>query len=34
MTAAIIVASGSSQRMGFDKLLANIDGKPVLQHSV
>ena len=34
MTAAIIVASGSSQRMGFDKLLADIDGKPVLQHSV
>lgn len=34
MTAAIIVASGSSQRMGFDKLLAEIDGKPVLQRSV
>lgn len=34
MTAAIIVASGSSQRMGFDKLLADIGGKPVLQRSV
>ena len=34
MTAAIIVASGSSQRMGFDKLLADIEGKPVLQRSV
>lgn len=34
MTAAIIVASGSSQRMGFDKLLAPIEGIPVLQRSV
>lgn len=32
--AAIIVASGSSRRMGFDKLAAPIDGKPVLWHSV
>lgn len=32
--AAIIVASGSSRRMGFDKLAALIDGKPVLWHSV
>lgn len=34
MTAAIIVASGSSRRMGFDKLLAPLDGRPVLEHSV
>jgi len=32
--AAIIVASGSSRRMGFDKLAALIDGKAVLWHSV
>ena len=32
--AAIIVASGSSRRMGFDKLAAEFDGKPVLWHSV
>lgn len=32
--AAIIVAAGSSRRMGFDKLLAPISGKPVLQHTV
>lgn len=32
--AAIIVAAGSSQRMGFDKLLAPVAGKPVLQHSI
>ncbi|MCP5536271.1 MAG: 2-C-methyl-D-erythritol 4-phosphate cytidylyltransferase [Akkermansiaceae bacterium] len=31
---AIIVAAGSSQRMGFDKLLAPLGGKPVLQHSI
>jgi len=31
--AAIIVASGSSRRMGFDKLSAQIDGKPILWHS-
>jgi len=30
----IIVAAGTSQRMGFDKLLANLAGKPVLQHSI
>lgn len=30
----IIVAAGSSQRMGFDKLLANLGGKPVLQRSI
>ncbi|MGJ8697351.1 MAG: 2-C-methyl-D-erythritol 4-phosphate cytidylyltransferase [Verrucomicrobiaceae bacterium] len=32
--AAIIVASGSSRRMGFDKLAAQLNGKPVLWHSV
>ncbi|BDS05339.1 2-C-methyl-D-erythritol 4-phosphate cytidylyltransferase [Oceaniferula spumae] len=32
--AAIIVAAGSSRRMGFDKLLASLRGKPVLQHSI
>ena len=32
--AAIIVASGSSRRTGFDKLAALIDDKPVLWHSV
>jgi len=34
MLTAIIVAGGSSQRMGFDKLLAPIAGKPVLAHSI
>lgn len=34
MLTAIIVAGGSSQRMGFDKLLAPLDGKPVIAHSV
>lgn len=32
--AAIIVASGNSQRMGFDKLAADIKGVPVLRRSV
>lgn len=32
--AAIIVASGSSQRMGFDKLAAEWKGKAILWHSV
>lgn len=32
--AAIIVASGNSQRMGFDKLSAPLAGKAVLLHSV
>ena len=32
--AAIIVASGSSRRMGFDKLAVLIDGNPILWHSV
>lgn len=34
MTSAIIVASGSSQRMGFDKLTALLRGKPVLQRTI
>lgn len=34
MLTAIIVAGGSSQRMGFDKLFAPIDGKPVVVHSI
>lgn len=33
-TAAIIVASGSSRRMGFDKLMAPLNGRPVLEHSL
>jgi 2-C-methyl-D-erythritol 4-phosphate cytidylyltransferase len=33
-TAAIIVAAGSSQRMGFDKLAAPLQGVPVLMHSI
>jgi 2-C-methyl-D-erythritol 4-phosphate cytidylyltransferase len=32
--AAVIVASGSSRRMGFDKLAADLRGKPVLAHTV
>ena len=31
---AIIVAGGSSQRMGFDKLFATIAGEPVIAHSI
>jgi 2-C-methyl-D-erythritol 4-phosphate cytidylyltransferase len=31
---AIIVAAGDSRRMGFDKLLATIAGKPVLAHTL
>lgn len=31
---AIIVAGGSSQRMGFDKLLAPLHDKPVFAHSI
>jgi 2-C-methyl-D-erythritol 4-phosphate cytidylyltransferase len=34
MLTAIIVAGGSSQRMGFDKLLAPLDGQPVVAHSI
>ena len=32
--AAIIVAAGTSERMGFDKLFAEINGKPVIWHTV
>ena len=34
MLTAIIVAGGSSQRMGFDKLLALLEGRPVVAHSI
>jgi 2-C-methyl-D-erythritol 4-phosphate cytidylyltransferase len=34
MLSAIIVAAGSSQRMGFDKLLALLGDKPVLVHTL
>jgi len=34
MTSAIIVAAGSSQRMGFDKLAAELCGMSVLRHSI
>src|SRR5262249_60976087 len=34
MPSAIIVAGGSSQRMGFDKLFAVIAGEPVIAHSI
>jgi len=34
MTSAIIVAAGSSRRMGFDKLFALLAGKPVVWHSL
>lgn len=34
MLTAIIVAAGSSQRMGFDKLFAPIAGKPVIAHTL
>ncbi|HEX5790803.1 MAG TPA: 2-C-methyl-D-erythritol 4-phosphate cytidylyltransferase [Luteolibacter sp.] len=34
MVSSIIVASGSSQRMGFDKLLAPLAGKSVLQRTI
>jgi 2-C-methyl-D-erythritol 4-phosphate cytidylyltransferase len=34
MTSAIIVAAGSSQRMGFDKLLSLIGDRPVVAHSI
>ncbi len=34
MVSAIIVAAGSSQRMGFDKLLALLGDKPVLAHTI
>lgn len=34
MNSAIIVAAGSSRRMGFDKLLHPLRGKPVVAHSI
>lgn len=34
MLTAIIVAGGDSRRMGFDKLLARIAGKPVIAHTI
>ncbi len=34
MLTALIVAAGSSQRMGFDKLFADLAGKPVVAWSV
>jgi 2-C-methyl-D-erythritol 4-phosphate cytidylyltransferase len=34
MLSAIIVAAGSSQRMGFDKLLALLGHRPVLAHTI
>jgi 2-C-methyl-D-erythritol 4-phosphate cytidylyltransferase len=34
MLTAIIVAAGSSQRMGFDKLFAAIAGKPLITHTL
>jgi len=34
MLTAIIVAAGSSKRAGFDKLVAKIAGRPVLQHTL
>src|SRR5688572_2234367 len=34
MVSAIIVAAGSSRRMGFDKLFAQLAGKPVVYHAI
>ena len=34
MLTAIIVAAGSSKRLGFDKLMASIAGKPVIRHAI
>lgn len=34
MVTAIIVAAGSSRRMGFDKLFTPLAGKPVVTHSI
>ncbi len=34
MLTAIIVAAGSSRRMGFDKLFATLADKPVIAHSI
>lgn len=34
MLSAIIVAAGSSERMGFDKLFALVSGHPVIAHTI
>src|SRR5438477_414226 len=34
MLSAIIVAAGSSERMGFDKLFALVSGKPIITHTI
>ena len=34
MLTAIIVAAGSSRRVGFDKLFETIAGKPVIAHAI
>jgi 2-C-methyl-D-erythritol 4-phosphate cytidylyltransferase len=34
MLTAIIVAAGSSERMGFDKLFALVSGKPVISYTI
>jgi 2-C-methyl-D-erythritol 4-phosphate cytidylyltransferase len=34
MLTAIIVAAGSSQRMGFDKLFAGLANRPIVAHSI
>jgi 2-C-methyl-D-erythritol 4-phosphate cytidylyltransferase len=34
MLSAIIVAAGSSERMGFDKLFAPLGGRPVIAHTI
>src|SRR2546430_5201323 len=34
MLSAIIVAAGSSERMGFDKLFALVSGKPIVAHTI
>ena len=34
MVSAVIVAAGSSRRMGFDKLFAPLAGKPLVAHAV
>lgn len=31
---AVIVAAGSSRRMGFDKLMAPLDGRPLVSHAI